>query len=172
MKRFIGLTFLSILSIILNIEACAQEIFDKKTEFKVSYMGTVEAGHIFPWSHFLRVTHGMVSLTTTHGVRIKPWLFTGAGLGTLMTYHKNGIGLTFPLYLNGRFTLPKKHFRPFFDFKFGIASFRYPFLNPSIGYKYAWGKKGGIRLSLGVNFSTSYSFKKYNGVSANIGFDF
>lgn len=146
--------------------------FNKKSDFRPSYMGTVEAGHIFPWSHFLRVTHGMVTLTTIHGVRLKPWLFTGAGLGALMSYHKNGIGLTFPLYLNCRLTLPEKHFRPFFDLKFGTTFSACTFFNPSIGYKYAWSNKGGIRISLGANIFTSCSFKPYNGISAILGFDF
>lgn len=143
-----------------------------KPNFKISYMGTVDLVHVFPWSHFLRVTHGMATVTTAHGVQIKPWLFTGIGIGTLMFYHKDGIGFKIPIFLNGRLTLPKKLFRPFFDLKFGFVPSQYIYLNPSIGYKFAWGKKGGVRLSLGAHIFPYQYFLHYNGISANLGFDF
>lgn len=174
MKRYIIIIFLLPLTIFLSLPSYSQKKTDEPNSFKIFYMGTVEGGHIFPWSHFLKVTHGVVTLTTIHGVQVRPWLFTGAGFGGMMLYHKDGIGMDFPLYVNGRFTLPYRHFQPFFDFKFGISFFpsSFNFFNPSIGYKYAWGKKGGVRLSIGANIFTSASLKKYNGVSAIIGFDF
>ena len=143
-------------------------------KFKPEYMGTIEAGHLFPWSHFLRVTHGIVNLTTIHGMQFKPWLFAGAGIGGMLFYHKNGISISVPLYLNGRLTLPKKNFRPYFDLKFGIKPYNhsFTFFNPSIGYKFAWGKKAGVRLSIGAHIFTARYFKAYNGVTASLGFDF
>ena len=172
MKRFLIISILSLFSISFAIRSIAEDKVDYKSEFKPSYMGTVEAGHIFPWSHFLRVTHGMVSLTTSHGVLLKPWLFAGAGLGALTFYHKDAIGFKFPIFLNGRLTFPIKHFRPFFDLKSGVILPHYIFFNPVIGYKFAWGKKGGVRLSLGAYIFTSRSFEKYNGIQATLGFDF
>lgn len=171
MKRLL-LFFICFLSLVYSIRTSAEDTYNNKPEFKISYMGTIEAGHVFPWSHFLRVTHGMVTLTTAHGVQIKPWLFTGLGVGALMNYHKDRLGLWFPIFLNGRLTLPKKHFRPFFDFKLGFIPSQYIFINPSIGYKFAWGKKGGVRLFLGAYIFPYRHFHKFNGISANLGFDF
>lgn len=170
MKRVLSILILTVISAVVPLKNHAENI--EQPDFKPSYMGTVEAGHVFPWSHFLRATHGMVTLTTIHGVQIKPWFFTGAGVGALMFYSKNGIGFRVPFYINGRLTLPKEHFRPFFDFKFGIADSKHILFNPSIGYKFAWGRKGGVRLSFGANIFASRWLKGYNGVSATLGFDF
>ncbi|MCM1077630.1 MAG: hypothetical protein NC411_09765 [Bacteroides sp.] len=172
MKTRIILSVLIALLCSISLKAAEKSEYPKEhTKSGISYMGNIEAGHIFPWAHFMKGTSGFVTLTTTHGVRITPYLFTGLGVGAWLGYYSGGCTMLIPYYADVRLTLPKKHFRPFFDLKAGRLS-NNTFIGPSIGCKYAWGSKGGIYLSFGTNFITNEYHSGWDGLNLRLGFDF
>lgn len=145
---------------------------DSARPFKVSYMGNVEAGHTFLWDNFLRNTSGYVTLTTTHGVRITPYLFTGLGIGAWLGYYSGGCSMFLPLFANVRATLPSGKFRPFIDLKGGTLNSLNSFVGPSIGCKFAWGNRAGVYLSFGTNYIINRYHSAFDGLSLKLGFDF
>lgn len=143
---------------------------DKKLH--IHYMGTVEAGNLFPWDGFMKDSSGLATLNTTHGVVITPWLYTGLGAGVWMAYTYWGVGFGFPVYGDVRVTYPNRRWRPFFDLKVGALAGEYInhlLFMPSVGIKFAIKDTFGIYLSAG----TLTHFESFStGLSLNLGFDF
>lgn len=154
------------------------------SQFKIQYMGNVEAGHVFLWENFKStapgfVTHkgssGIVTLSTTHGVKLKPYLFTGLGVGAWFGYYSGGATLRLPIYANVRASIPNRRFRLFIDLKAGhnFVDYNLSFIGPSIGCKFAWGNKGGVYLSAGTNYIINHNYSNsWDGLNLKIGFDF
>lgn len=140
----------------------------------IKYMGNIEAGHIFLWDNFLNNTSGIVTLTTTQGVRITPYLYAGAGTGAWLAYYSGGLSLWIPIFANARATLPTGKFSPFFDLKIGhlLSASSTSFISPAIGYKFSWGEKGGVYLALGSNFLFNKFGSQWDGLNVKLGFDF
>lgn len=140
----------------------------------LKYMGNIEAGNIFLWDHFLNNTSGIVTLTTTHGVKITPYLFAGLGTGAWLAYYSGGLSLWFPIFANARATLPTGKFSPFFDLKIGhlLSASSTNFISPSVGYKFSWGQNGGVYLALGSNFLFNKYGSQFDGLNIKLGFDF
>ncbi|MDE7406790.1 MAG: hypothetical protein K2M76_00090, partial [Muribaculaceae bacterium] len=110
---------------------------------------------------------------TTHGAQIAPYLYAGAGAGTWFLYSKDGVGFLLTGFLDVRATLPThRRFKPFIDVKVGFAGSYNTFVTPSIGYKYAWGKKGGVYLSLGSDLIFNEYNTAWDGLNVRLGFDF
>lgn len=150
-------------------------------QFKLHYMGNVECGNVFPWENFMNSSSGFASLTTTHGVVIKPWLYTGLGAGFEFFYCHDGIGIGCPLFADVRFTYPNKKWRPFVNIRAGVYSNTmldagnlslYFQLRPSVGIKYAFKDTFGCYLSFGAMNSFIVSSSIGSGLSINLGFDF
>lgn len=151
-------------------------------DFKMHYMGNVEAGNIFPWKDFLNNSSGVATLTTTHGVVLKPWLYTGIGSGLWIVYSHDGTGVGLPIFADVRFTYPNKSWRPFVDIKAGAyigafiwgSGYSHFQFQPSVGLKYAIKDTFGIYLSLGAltHFASTSSNSFPQGLSLNLGFDF
>lgn len=146
--------------------------------FKIHYMGTVDGGNIFPWKNFMNSSSGIATLTTTHGVVIKPWLYTGIGVGAWLEYCHNGVVLGYPVFADVRLTYPNSKWRPFFNFRMGVftggdyhAQFQ---VQPSLGIKYSFKDTFGIFLRVGTTnrFRSDYSASLTEGLSLSLGFDF
>lgn len=144
----------------------------------IHYMGNIEAGNMFPFQDFLDNSSGIATLTTTHGVVIKPWLYTGLGAGFWFGYAKEGFGIILPMYADVRLTYPNRRWRPFFDMRMGTLWGGEPIhhflLQPSVGIKFAIKDTFGIYLSVGTiaHFSKRDGTSIAEGLSLNLGFDF
>lgn len=174
MKRLIVPIIITLISS-LSLWASDGELpeTESPTAFKIQYMGNVEAGHIFVWDNFMKNTSGIVTLTTTHGVRLTPYLFTGIGVGAWLTYYSGGFSMFIPIFADVRATLPLKgNLRPFVDLKGGRINSYNNFVGPSIGCKYAWGKKAGVYLSFGTNYIINNNKSQWDGFNVRLGFDF
>lgn len=156
-----------------------EESGTEKTGYHIHYMGNIEGGNMFPWEGFMKDSSGMASLTTTHGVVIKPWLYTGLGTGFWFLYSHDGIAGALPIFADVRFTYPNKRWRPFVDLKIGsflsgnIIS-EYFLLIPSVGIKFAIKDTFGVYLSAGTmgHFAKDMPARVSEGLSLNLGFDF
>lgn len=176
MRKTIILTILLSIFAALPLSASDMPSSSPKKKFSVQYMGNIETGHLFLWDGFMKNSSGAVTLSTTHGVRFTPYLFVGGGAGFWLIYYSGGASGKIPLFGDVRLTLPNQKLRPFFDLKGGWLDSNTNFVGPSIGCKYAWGRKGGVYLSFGTNLLiTHYDYggnTGWDGFHMRIGFDF
>lgn len=172
---------LVIFCVIFNVKPLnAQQLSDNSQQpgFRMHYMGNVEVGNLFPWDHFMNNSSGIASITTTHGVVIKPWLYAGLGTGFWLVYSHDGIAGGFPLFADIRLTYPIAKWRPFLDVKIGSfvggSGFSHFIIQPSVGLKYAVKDTFGVYLSFSTlnSFLLSSGSVKSAGLSINLGFDF
>lgn len=155
------------------------------SDFKAHYMGNVEGGIRFPGKNYDDEA-GMVAITTTHGVLIKPYLFIGAGVGAWVKYYEGYSGksadVSMMYFVDFKGFLPLKgRFRPFVDLKFGGVEYDRLILSPTAGCKYLWGesRQRGVYLSIGSDYLFSRpaadhwgSIDGWTGFSLNLGIDF
>lgn len=109
-----------------------------------------------------RETNYYSGLTTSHGYQINPIWFVGAGLG--LEHCRNINNYIAPLFIHGRADLKFGNFTPFADLRLGanMAEGIGIYLSPSVGYRFNWGRKMGINLSLGYTL-TGYKVQYYEG---------
>lgn len=163
-----------------NAENPDNPVASESDSHRIHYMGNIEGGNLFPWQDFMNNSSGLATLNTSHGVVIKPWLYTGLGVGIWFVYAHEGIGLALPAFADVRFTYPNRKWRPFADLKIGTFvggdALNHFLINPSVGIKYAIKDTFGIYLSAGTMgyYHTRYSdIRSFSqGLSFNLGFDF
>ncbi|MDE6271205.1 MAG: hypothetical protein K2M12_10200 [Muribaculaceae bacterium] len=100
--------------------------------------------------------------TTAHGYQINPIFFVGAGLG--MERCGNLDNWVAPIFLEGRADLKFGRYTPFADLRAGanMAEGIGMYLSPSVGYRFNWGRKMGVNLSLGLTLA-GYKAEHYEG---------
>ena len=139
------------------------------TQARVTYQGSIETGGII----LKESSYYTFPLETVQGVNINRWLYTGVGGGMWMIWQGDGGAAVFPIYGDVRFTYPSRWCRPFVDLRLGALLNSEAFVaNPSIGVKFAWRKKAGVYLSVGVIALAGEYNKGYQGVTLKLGFDF
>lgn len=91
-------------------------------------------------------------ISTSHGYQITPVWFVGAGLSIEHSRHEGRYIL--PVFLEGRADFKWGKFTPFADLKAGyhLTDNGGPYISPSIGYRFNWGRKVGINLAIGCAF--------------------
>lgn len=133
---------------------------------------------MFPWESFMNNSAGIATLTTTHGVVVRPWLYTGFGTGFWLLYAHEGIAAGLPVFVDARLTYPNRRWRPFVDLKAGTfiggETLTHFLIMPSVGLKFAIKDTFGIYLSIGTmgHFSSQFDSKISEGLSLKLGFDF
>lgn len=150
------------------------------------YRGFVETGYSFGLGD---IGMNRFEISTTHGFQLNEHLFIGAGLA----YHgfrKSGFNWEgVPIFGEVRGDWFRGKFSPFASAKLGyntgdIEGF---YFAPSAGYRYAFGKKMGLSLSLGyslqmvetgqLNYNDGqigidYTRKNSGAITLKLGFDF
>ena len=158
--------------------------FISKYGHAINYKGFVEAGYgscVGKGKCWGDPYYGRVSLFTSHGIEINPYLFVGAGVGLeIDTDNPIYLGTVSPIFADVRLKLPRKS-SPYFDLRigdmYGAGYSNHGFyMCPSIGYRFEVGKNKGIFLGIGYEgvLVDGDSFFEGNdeSLALRIGFDF
>lgn len=144
-----------------------------ESHFKIHYTGNFEAGYLFPWEGFMRTSSGGVPVSTTHGVTLNRWLSVGLGASAWILYDHYYAYFYLSAHAAVRATLPiSSKFRPFVDLKAGIFGRQNGIINPSLGYKFFWGERGGIYISAAFPVFFGEDDISFSGLLLNLGVDF
>ena len=98
---------------------------------------------------FPRISSYYTGISTSHGYQFNPVLFVGAGLDF---EHCSKIDSNIlALYAHGRTDFKFGKFTPFADARLGynFVSGGGVYFSPSIGYRFNWGRKMGVNVSVG-----------------------
>lgn len=177
MKRLIFTLFACVL---VTVSMAAQSGTENiNPPFKIHYSGNVEAGNTFSlYESRSDFVVGYATLTTAHGIAVKPWLFTGLGTGMWVMYGNGYFGIDVPLYANVRAYIPGSSLPFYLDYKIGAvgiasnATSAVPvrfYMSPSIGVRYKWHKEHGLTLAVGYDYVPGYHL---SGLSVRLGFTF
>ena len=95
---------------------------------------------------------GRVTMSTTHGAQIIPYLYIGAGMGFNYFYESGCWNL--PIYADFRSNFLKGRITPFVDFRLGysVGDASGLYISPSVGCNFGFGRKSGFSVSLGYEF--------------------
>ena len=158
--------------------------FISQNSYSINYKGFVEAGYgscVGKGKCWGDPYYGRVSLFTSHGIEINPYLFVGAGVGLEVdTNNPVYLGIVSPIFADMRLKLPRKA-SPYFDLRvgdmYGAGSSNHGlFICPSIGYRFDVGKNKGLFLGIvyeGVLTDEYSFFEGYEeSLALRIGFDF
>ncbi|MBO5720562.1 MAG: hypothetical protein J6R61_03420 [Bacteroidales bacterium] len=108
---------------------------------------------------------GRISMSTTHGVQIIPYLYIGAGLGFKYYHYSGSMGL--PLYADIRANFLKGRITPFLDFRAGYSFLDDwgAYVSPTVGCNFGYGRKAGFSVALGYEFQKAefYHYDYYGG---------
>lgn len=120
---------------------------------------------------------GRLSLTTSHGVQINPYLFVGGG--TTVNYYPSASYFSLPLFANVRGSFMDNSISPFVDLKIGYTIFDVTgfYFSPSIGCRFGLQNGNGVNVSLGYEMQkgtleeSNYSVT-VGGIALRVGYDF
>ena len=100
-------------------------------------------------------------ISTSHGYQINSLFFAGAGVGVEFP-GKGATGLL-PAFLEGRADFQWGRLTPFADLRAGVnmGVKCLPYISPSIGYRFNWGRKLGLNLGIGMTLA-GYRTKDYD----------
>lgn len=144
---------------------------------KSGYKGFVDFGYTFGVGHVSDA--GRLSLTTSHGVQINPYLFVGGG--TTVNYYTSASYFSLPLFANVRGSFMDNSISPFVDLKIGYTIFDVTgfYFSPSIGCRFGLQNGNGVNVSLGYEMQKgTLEFDSYStsvtvgGVALRVGYDF
>ncbi|MDE6097550.1 MAG: hypothetical protein K2L80_00550 [Muribaculaceae bacterium] len=101
----------------------------------------------------VRQTAYYTGVTTSHGYQINPMFFAGAGIGA--EYCSNYSEFIVPVFVQGRADFSFGAFTPFADIRLGanLSSGTGVYFSPSVGYRFNWGRKVGVNVSLGMTLA-------------------
>lgn len=93
---------------------------------------------------FFNSYKGYLNISTSHGYQFNPHLFIGAGIAAFNDFA--------PVFVQARTDWKFGIFTPYADMRAGysIAEGGGVYICPSIGYRFNWGRKVGINVSLGI----------------------
>ncbi len=114
------------------------------------------------YNYYGKVTEFYTGVSTSHGYQFNENYFLGAGLAIQKDVKWSNSWLV-PVFIEARTDRKWGKFTPFGDLRIGcnleeIDTGVGIFLSPSIGYRFNWGRKVGINISLGWSYTT----KKYD----------
>lgn len=112
--------------------------------------------------YFGKVTEFYTGVSTSHGYQFNENYFLGAGLAMQRDVNWGNSWLV-PLFIEARTDRKWGKYTPFGDLRIGcdlegIDTGVGFYLSPSVGYRFNWGRKVGINVSVGWTFTT----KKYD----------
>ncbi len=108
-------------------------------------------------------TEYYTGISTSHGYQFNPWLFVGAGIDFEVNHkgipHCIFSDYTLSLFLEGRTDLKFGKYTPFADVRIGhnanASENGNLYFSPSIGYRFNWGRKIGLNVSIGYTLDRS-----------------
>ncbi len=95
-------------------------------------------------------------ISTSHGFQFNPNFFLGAGLSIEHSRKYNGYIL--PVFIQARTDQKFGKYTPFGDLRagFSLTDGGGPYLSPSVGYRFNWGRKCGVNISAGLTLKWSH----------------
>lgn len=145
------------------------------------YKGSVEAGYDFiPDEDWGNSNMGKISVLTTHGAMLKPWLFVGAGTG-VNVIPGDAVYVYFPVYADARVMLPGKVAQPYAEMRLGhtFGHIDKIYAHPSVGCRLSLTEKKALYFGVGYDIikvwpedENGEAKTKHGYLTFRLGFDF
>lgn len=123
----------------------------RAASFNPKYEGSVDIGYSIDVHGY---GAGRVSISTSHGCRIIPYLYVGAGMG--FDYYHGLNDLRVPIFGDFRGYFTKGKVKPFLNFRIGYTLFTGFYLAPSVGVNYQ-----KLDISLGYTYQGAKIYDIY-----------
>lgn len=105
---------------------------------------------IYEWSGIGRTTDYFTGFSTSHGYKVNPWIFAGAGFN--FEYFSTARDYIIAPFFDFRSDFKFIKFTPFADARIGYSCTDGGgiYFSPFIGYRFNWGRKVGINVGVGI----------------------